>query len=86
MNKYRDFLVRATERAVKSAGQFGLAAFGATIFTDVDQVVSTASLVALAMGSGLVLSYLTSLASLPFGTPGTPSLVPDHAPLPPADE
>ena len=82
MSKYKEFLIQATERAVKSAGQFGLVAWGATVFTEIGDVVGTAQAVALAMGFGLGLSYLTSLASMPFGDKGTPSIVKEE----PVDE
>lgn len=75
MSKYKDFLLRATERAVKTAAQFGLVAVGGNAFDawtlDVRQVSGI-------MLSGILISFLTSLASEPFGEKGSPSLVSKH--------
>jgi len=65
----------ATERALKSAGQFGLGALGAVVFTSVDQVVNGGALVGLAIVYGAAASYLTSIGSANIGEKGTPSLV-----------
>lgn len=71
----RQFWIDTAERAVKSAAQFGLLAWGATAFTAVGDVVPVAQATGLAMLFGAGLSALTSLASEPFGEKGTPSLV-----------
>lgn len=76
----REFWLRALERAIKSAAQFGLIAWGAIVFTDVGQVMSVANAVGLALLFGFGLSILTSLASEPFGDKGSPSLIPQPAP------
>lgn len=69
------FWKAAAERAVKSAAQFGIFAWGTAAFTAVGDVVPVAQATGLAMLFGAGLSILTSLASEPFGTKGTPSLV-----------
>ncbi len=69
----RAFAIATLERALKTAAQSGLLALGATVWTDIDQVMSTAQAVGLAMLFGGILSVLTSLASAPFG-PSGPSL------------
>jgi hypothetical protein len=71
----KDFWLRTLERAIKSAAQFGLIAWGATVFTTVGSVITTSSAVGLALLFGFGLSVLTSLASEPFGDKGSPSLI-----------
>lgn len=71
----KKFWVESTERAVKSAAQFGIFAWGTTAFTAVGDVVPVAQGTGLAMVFGAGLSYLTSLASIAVGDKGTPSLV-----------
>jgi hypothetical protein len=62
----------AVERAVKTAAQFALVAFGA----DTVSVISVDwQGVAAAAAAGFVVSVLTSLGSEPFGPMGSPSLV-----------
>lgn len=70
----KKFWKAATERAVKTGAQFGLAAWGVTAFTDVGQVVPVAQGTGLAIGFGLVLSYLTSLASDAVSSQDGPSI------------
>lgn len=67
-----DFWRDAIERACKTAAQaaVGVMGTGALGVLDVDWTG-----VAAAAALGFVLSLLTSLASEPFGDPGTPSLV-----------
>ena len=72
MKKYKEFLTGATERALKTAGQFGAVALGGNAFNAWTIDVRELSGIML---SGLLISYLTSLASAPFGDKGTPSLV-----------
>jgi hypothetical protein len=72
---YATFGREALERAVKSAAQFALIAWGSVVFTDVGEVIGTAQAVGLAALFGFGLSILTSIASAPFGDKGTPSLV-----------
>jgi hypothetical protein len=69
------FWLQTLERALKSMAQFGLFAWGTTVFTAVGDVVNTAAAVGLAMLFGFGLSVLTSVASIGVGNPGTPSLV-----------
>lgn len=76
----KDFWLRASERALKSAAQFGIFAWGTTVFTAVGDVVNAAQAVGLAAVFGLGLSYLTSIASANIGESGTPSLVKDTPP------
>lgn len=76
----KDFWLRTLERALKSAAQFGLIAWGATVWTAVGEVVTTASAVGLAVLFGFGLSVLTSVASIGVGDKGTPSLVSTPAP------
>lgn len=59
----KQFWKAAAERAIKTAGQFGLAAWGATIFTAVGQIAPAYQLVGLAALSGATLSVLTSVGS-----------------------
>lgn len=69
INFWRD----AIERAIKSAAQVLLLAAGAGAGADLFHFdLRTAGLAAL---SGAGISLLTSIASLPFGQPGSPSLV-----------
>lgn len=67
------FVKQLLERAVKTAAQFSLAAVGG------EQVFLHAGFqwqhLAYAAGSGFILSMLTSVASVPLGEPGSPSLV-----------
>jgi hypothetical protein len=79
------FWKQTAERAVKTAGQTGVLALGTVVFTNVEQVISAASLVGLGMLFGAVLSVLTSLASINIGDSGTPSLV-SAEPTPKDDE
>lgn len=71
----REFWLRTLERAIKSAAQFGLIAWGATVWTAVGEAVTTASAVGFALLFGFGLSVLTSIASEPFGEKGSPSLI-----------
>lgn len=71
----KKFWQKAAERAVKTAGQFGVGALGMTVFTNVDQVVNGGALVGFAMLFGGVSSVLTSMASIPFGPEDSPSVV-----------
>jgi hypothetical protein len=68
----KQFWRDATERALKTAAQAGILALGAgqinVIGLDVMNIAGF-------MVGGAVLSYLTSIVSTNFGTPGTPSLV-----------
>lgn len=58
------FWKAALERAVKTAAQFGLAAWGADrIFVQVSEIAPTYQLVGLAGLSGATLSILTSIGS-----------------------
>jgi len=68
------FWKAAAERAIKTAAQTGLVAWGATTFTDVGQVVPTLEAVGLAALSGVVLSLLTSIASDAVSSKDGPSL------------
>ncbi len=69
------FWVKATERAVKTAGQFGLAAWGTVAWTQVGEVVPAGQAVGLAVLFGAGLSCLTSLATANIGPEDTPSAV-----------
>lgn len=71
----KQFWLETLERAIKSAAQFGLVAWGATVFTAVGDVITTAQGVGFAMLFGLGLSVLTSVASIAIGPKGSPSLV-----------
>lgn len=75
MNKIlsMEFLEAATERALKTAGQFGAAAIGTVAWTDIEQVAPAGQVIGLALLFGLASSYLTSLASAKVGNDG-PSL------------
>lgn len=68
------FWKAAAERAVKTAAQTGLVAWGATVFTDVGQVVPSLEAVGLAALSGAVLSLLTSIGSDAVSAEDGPSL------------
>lgn len=68
------FWKAAAERAIKTAAQTGLVAWGATTFTDVGQVVPTLEAVGLAAVSGAVLSLLTSIGSDAASAKDGPSL------------
>lgn len=70
----KKFWKAATERAVKTGAQFGLAAWGVTTFTAVGEVVPKVQGTGLAIGFGLVLSYLTSLGSDAVSSEAGPSL------------
>jgi uncharacterized membrane protein len=74
------FWQATAERAVKTAAQFGLTAWGAVTFTKVGEVVNTGIALGLALLFGAVLSVLTSLASINVGVKGTPSLLPKETP------
>jgi len=69
------FWKSATERAIKSAGQFGLFAWGTTTFTEVGDVapVLGSTLLAILFGAGI--SYLTSIATVDIGDEGSPSAI-----------
>lgn len=69
------FWLEVAERALKSAAQFGLAAWGVTAFTSVGEVVSVAQATGLALLFGAGLSVLTSVASIAVGPKGSASLV-----------
>jgi len=68
----------ALERAGKTAAQFALGALGATVFTDVGEVVGTGQAVGFAALFGAVASILTSIASVDVGDRGTPSIVREY--------
>lgn len=68
-----EFLEAATERALKTAGQFGAAAIGTVAWTDIEQIAPAGAVIGYALLFGMVSSYLTSLASAGIGNPG-PSL------------
>jgi hypothetical protein len=72
---YKLFATETLERAVKSAAQFALIAWGSVVFTSVGDVIGVGQAVGLAALFGFGLSVLTSIASAPFGDKGTPSLV-----------
>lgn len=72
-----DFWRSAIERAVKTAAQSLLLAVGAAQGADLFHLDWANA--AAAIAAGFVLSILTSIASLPFGQSGTPSLI---APIP----
>lgn len=64
------------ERALKSAAQAGALALGATKISNIEEVVSTASLLGYAILGAFVLSALTSVGSAQVGKDkGSPSLV-----------
>lgn len=68
----RAFWKGAFERAVKTAAQFALVAFGA----DTASIISVEwQGVAAAAAAGFVVSVLTSLGSEPFGPLNSPSVV-----------
>lgn len=69
------FWKQAAERALKTAGQFGVLAIGTVAFTNVEQVIPTGKAVGLSMLFGAALSVLTSMASVNIGGKGSPSLV-----------
>lgn len=71
----KKFWVDAAERACKTGAQFGLGAWGLTVFTTIGEAMNAIQLVGLAIGFGAGLSLLTSIASAPFGEKGEPSLV-----------
>jgi len=79
------FWKAAAERAVKTAAQTGLVAWGATTFTEVGQVVPTLEAVGLASLSGAILSLLTSVGSDAVTEQSGLSLT-DAEVLPPAGE
>lgn len=79
------FWKAAAERAVKTAAQTGLVAWGATVFTDVGEVVPTLEAVGFAALSGAILSLLTSIGSDAVTEQSGPSLT-DAEVLPPAGE
>jgi len=70
-----EFWKDATERAVKTAAQFGAYSLGVTAWTNVGEVVQTGQAVGFSMLFGAGLSYLTSLLSLNLGDSGTASAV-----------
>lgn len=74
----------AIERAVKTAAQALILSAGAGAGFDLYSFDLKAA--AIATIGGFLLSILTSIASAPFGTPGTPSLVtiPDSTTAAPA--
>jgi hypothetical protein len=71
----RNFWRQAVERAVKTAGQAGLLAVGADATNVLSGVVNRPAILLGAIGSGFVLSILTSLATAPVGQPDDPSAV-----------
>lgn len=68
------FWRQAAERAIKTAAQVALAFFvvGQTDLLSVDWLA-----VASGVGVAVIASLLTSIASLPFGPPDSPSLIRD---------
>jgi hypothetical protein len=70
------FWRQVLERAIKTAAQFGVGAWGTVAFTKVGEVVSAGQAVGLAMVFGAGASVLTSLASYSVGEKGSPSLLP----------
>jgi hypothetical protein len=66
---WRDLL----ERAIKTAAQTAVIAIGAA--SGFDLFAADFATIGGAAASGFVLSVLTSLASAPFGTNGSPSLL-----------
>jgi len=72
----KQFWMDTLERALKTAAQFGLFAWGTTAFTKVGDVVNTGAAVGLAIVFGAGLSLLTSVASISIGEKGSPSLLP----------
>ena len=66
------FWKQTTERAVKTAAQFGLVFLGADAFNFLETDLVSAGGYALA---GAIVSVLTSVASAPFSETGTPSMV-----------
>lgn len=73
----RTFWEKAAERAVKTAAQFGLFAWGTTTFTAVGDIVPVVEATGLAMLFGAGLSILTSLGSTAVGDHESPSLLKD---------
>lgn len=71
----KQFWLDTLERALKTAAQFGLLAWGTTVFTAVGDVVSIGQAVGFALLFGAGLSVLTSVASIGVGPKGSPSLV-----------
>lgn len=69
-----NFWRQAAERAIKTAAQVALAFFvvGQTDLLSVDWLA-----VASGVGVAVIASLLTSIASLPFGPPDSPSLIKD---------
>ena len=70
-----EFWWETLERAIKTAAQFGLLAWGTSVFTVVGEVIPLAQATGLAMLFGLILSVLTSVASVGVGPKDTPSIV-----------
>lgn len=70
----------AAERALKTAGQFGVTALGVSVFTSVGELLPAYQAVGLAGLFGASLSVLTSVASYKFGDEGTASVVSLDAP------
>lgn len=70
------FWLETLERALKTAAQFGIGAWGVTVFTKVGDVVNAGEAVGAALIFGAGLSVLTSLASISVGEKGSPSLLP----------
>lgn len=73
-----EFWKQAAERAIKTAAQVAVAAIGTGA---VGLMAVDWQAVVLAAALGAVLSVLTSVASEPFGAPGTPSLVGEESDL-----
>lgn len=71
----RRFWIATAERGIKTAGQFGLLAWGTAAFTKVGDVVSIGQATGLAMLFGAGLSVLTSVASVKVGPAEDPSVV-----------
>lgn len=68
------FWKAAAERAIKTAGQFGVTALGVTVFTEVGELIPAYQAVGLAGLFGASLSLLTSIASAKVSEQPGPSL------------
>ncbi len=76
----RNFWRQAAERAIKTAAQAGLLAVGADATNVLAGVVNRPTILLGAIGSGFLLSLLTSLATGGIGQKGDPSAVAKTAP------